>query len=144
MLRKPLLLSFFLSSAALGQTFDTGNNAALKGDYFVREVLITAENTSGTITSAASAMGVATFNGAGSYKFSDVSGKTATGSYGAATNGLLYVQSFVDSTQKAFGGLAAIGPSAFVASATEGSSADLIVAIPAGTTANAASLTGSR
>jgi uncharacterized protein (TIGR03437 family) len=49
----------------------------------------------------------------------------------------------VDGTQTAFGGVSGVGPTAFVASATEeGTSGDIIVAIPAGTSASAASLSG--
>ena len=141
-MRTVITVSFLLSISAFGQTFDTSNNAALTGDYFVREVLITGQNTDGTIASAKSAIGLATFDGKGGYRFTGSNGVAITGVYGVGTNGLLYVQSIADSTQNAYGGLAAIGPSAFVASATEGTTADLIVAIPAGVSATNASLKG--
>lgn len=140
MRRALLLLS--IAAGAFGQTFDASNSAALAGDYFVREILITGQSASGAIVSASSAIGVATFNGAGSYKFAGAGGRNATGSYGVGANGLLYIQSFVDSTQYAYGGLSGIGPTAFVASATEGTSGDILVAIPAGSAVTAASLNG--
>jgi uncharacterized protein (TIGR03437 family) len=99
-----------------------------------------------------STIGVVTFDGAGNYTFKGSSGANAVrgqilatggkGTYGVGANGLLYVQSLVDPTQFAYGGLSALGPNAFVASTTEGSSADLLIAIPAGGTASAASLSG--
>ena len=135
----PLLLSFSI----FGQNADTSNNAAVHGDYFIREILITGQNTDGTITSASSAIGVATFDGNGNYKFTGATGSnTPAGVYGVGSNGLLQIQSFVDGTQYAYGGLSGVGPTAFVASATEGTSGDIIVAIPAGTSASAASLSG--
>jgi uncharacterized protein (TIGR03437 family) len=140
--RTRLTLAFLFSAAAFAQTFDTSNNAALKGDYFIREVLIAGQSSAGAITSAKSAIGLITFDGKGGYVFNGA-GVTANGSYGLAANGLLYIQSIADNTQNAFGGLSAVGPTAFVASATEGTSADLIVAIPAAAGANNASLKGS-
>lgn len=123
----------------LAQSFDTSNNAAIKGAYFVREVLM---NSTGSANSGSSAMGVATFDGNGNYTFAPTSGQSVSGTYGVGANGLMYVQSFVDNTQYAFGGISAIGPDAFIASATEGSSADIIVAIPAGSSASVSSLNG--
>lgn len=135
----PFLL---FTSGLFGQGFDTSNNAALHGDYFVREILIAGQSANGGIASAKSAMGLATFNGKGSYQFTATSGSSVSGVYGVGANGLLYIQSLVDSSQNAYGGLSAIGPAAFVASATEGGSADTLVAIPAGTAASLASLKG--
>jgi uncharacterized protein (TIGR03437 family) len=141
-----------LVTAAAGQNFDTSGNGSLKGDYFVREVLITGQNTNGGISSATSVIGVATFDGAGNYKFTGQTSstgalgtatpKTSTGSYGAAANGLFYMQSVVDSTQYAYGGVSAIGPSAIVASATENSNNDILIAIPAGANIGAAAFKG--
>ncbi len=139
---RTVLIATFITLPACCQNFDTSNDAALKGNYFVREVLITGQNTGGTITSASSAIGVATFDGAGNYTFIGAAGRNSSGVYGVGANGLLYIESLVDSTQYAYGGVSAAGPSAFVASATEGTSADLMVAIPAGTSAGAASLSG--
>src|SRR5271165_2193818 len=135
-------IGLLIAAGAFGQKFDTSNSGALHGDYFVREILITGQSLSGAIISASSAIGVATFNGAGSYTFTGSGGRNSTGSYGVGANGLLYIQSFVDSTQYAYGGLSGIGPTAFVASATEGTSGDILVAIPAGSSVSAASLNG--
>ncbi|MEP6716002.1 MAG: hypothetical protein ABJC09_10545, partial [Terriglobia bacterium] len=45
---------------AFGQNFDTSGNGTLKGDYFIREVLIGGQDTNtGVITSANSVIGVA-------------------------------------------------------------------------------------
>jgi uncharacterized protein (TIGR03437 family) len=136
------LLSLAFASVAFCQGFDTSRNSALKGDYFVREVLITGQNIDGTITKSSSAIGVATFDGAGNYKFTGTGGGPS-GAYAVGANGLLYMQSLLDATQQTFGTLAGVGPSAFLASATEGGTADLLVAIPAGSTATAASFKGS-
>lgn len=128
-----LLLSFY----AFGQKADTSNNAAVHGDYFIREILINGQS------AASSAIGVATFDGAGNYKFAGATGSNnSSGVYGVGSNGLMYIQSFADGTQTAYGGLSGIGPTAFVASATEETSCDIIVAIPAGMSASAASLSG--
>ena len=143
-----------LATAASAQNFDTSGNAMLHGQYFVREVIIAGQNddANGTITSAASAMGVATFDGAGNYSFSGTGTSTASpgntntqifsGTYAVGSNGLLAIQSFADPTQSSYGGVSAIGPSAFVASATEGESVDILVAIPAGSNVSVASLKG--
>jgi uncharacterized protein (TIGR03437 family) len=128
--------------AAFGQAFDTSNNGALHGAYFIREVYIVGQNADGTITRASSAIGVATFDGVGNYSFAGAAGGTSTGTYGVGANGLLYIQSFVDGSQDAYGALSGVGPSAFVASATENGNADILVAIPAGTSVTAAALTG--
>jgi len=137
---------------AAAQTFDNSGVGTLKGDYFVREVLIAGQNADGTISSAGSVMGIVTFDGAGNYSFKGQGTSTAalgtatsqslTGIYEASGNGLLVMTSLVDQTDVCYGGIAAIGPSAFVASATEGTNIDLLVAIPAGTRVTAASLKG--
>jgi uncharacterized protein (TIGR03437 family) len=51
--------------------------------------------------------------------------------------------SLADPTDVVWGGVAALGPSAFVASATEGSNVDIMIAIPAGSNVTNSSLTGS-
>ena len=135
------IVFFLFAAAAFGQNFDTSNNAALKGNYFVREVMINGQNANGTITTSRSAMGTITFDGAGNFQFIGTPANVS-GTYGAGANGFLYITSLLDSTQDAYGTLSGVGPSAFVASATEGGTADMMVAIPAGTTASAASLKG--
>ena len=152
---KAISVSLLFVAAAAGQNcvpttlrpcFDSSGNASLKGDYFVREVLMTG-NTGGSITAAASVTGVATFDGKGNYTFkgqgtSLASGPNASvslsGTYSVASNSFLQIsslaQAFLDPTtpDEDFGGLSAIGPSAFVASATENNNVTMLVGIPAG------------
>jgi hypothetical protein len=149
-----ILIALSTAIGAAAQNFDTSGNGMLKGQYFVREILIAGQNgdANGTITSAASVMGVVTFNGSGGYSFSGTAASTAspgtitmqvlTGTYEVGSNGLLGIQSLADPTQTSYGGVSAIGPSAFVASATEGASVDILIAIPAGSGESAASLKG--
>jgi uncharacterized protein (TIGR03437 family) len=140
-MRKAILLILF-TVPLFGQDFDTSNNAALHGDYFIREILVTGQNGDGTISSGLNAIGVASFDGAGNYTFNGASGGSASGVYGVAANGMLFMQSVIDNSQYAYGGISSVGPNAFVASATEGTTADLLVAIPAGTSTTSASLQG--
>jgi uncharacterized protein (TIGR03437 family) len=141
-MRTILILTAFITVPVFAQNFDTSNNAALHGDYFVREILITGQNNDGTIASASSAIGVATFDGNGNYTFTGAAGRNVTGVYGVGSNGLLFIQSFIDGTQNAYGGLSGVGPYAVVASATGGTSGDILVAIPAGTSVSASALSG--
>jgi uncharacterized protein (TIGR03437 family) len=141
-----------LAATVLAQNFDTSGDGTLHGDYFVREVLISGQNpTTGTLTSAVSAIGVVTFDGKGNYTFagqvtSSASGpstKPLEGIYQVGSNGLMNMTSLADQTDIVWGGVAAIGPSAFVASATEGSNVDIMIAIPAGSNVTNNSLKGS-
>ena len=138
-------------AAAAGQKFDNSGNASLKGDYFVREVLMTGD-AGGSVNTAASVIGVATFDGKGNYTFKGQGTSLASGvntpnpnvslsgTYSVAANGFLQItslaQTFLDPSSTAadddFGGLSAIGPSAFVASATEQTNVTMLVGIPAG------------
>jgi uncharacterized protein (TIGR03437 family) len=148
-----LILAGLAVATAAGQTyrFDNSANATLKGQYFVREVVLTNLSAQGAIGKALSAIGNVTFDGAGNYTFSgqlaDSSSRTgtatvsSTGTYSVASNGFLKIASFASKGATAFGGVGAVGPSAFTASATEQSSPlfDLIVGIPIGAgVANAA------
>jgi uncharacterized protein (TIGR03437 family) len=141
-----------LAATVSAQNFDTSGNGTLHGDYFVREVLISGQNpATGTLTSAASAIGVVTFDGNGNYTFagqvtSTASGSSTTplnGTYQVGSNGLMNMTSLADQTDIVWGGVAAIGPSAFVASATEGSNVDIMIAIPAGSNVTNSALKGS-
>lgn len=142
------LLAFGLTLLAVpifSQTFDASGTGLLKGNYFVREVLITGQNTDGTIMSAQSAIGTVAFDGNGGYSFtgqgaSSSSGANANlrfdGTYKVAANGFLRMTCLVDNSDVDYGGISALGPSAFVASATEGSSVSVLVGIPAGSNVN--------
>ncbi len=145
---KAISAALLFVAAAAGQNPDHSGNASLKGDYFVREVLMTGD-AGGSITAAASVIGVATFDGKGNYTFkgqgtSLASGPSAnvslSGTYSVASNSFLQItslaQTFLDpnpaDADDDFGGLSAIGPSAFVASATEQTNVTMLVGIPAG------------
>ena len=139
-------------SALRAQTFDTSGNGLLHGDYFVREVLIANQHSDGTISSASSAVGVATFDGKGNYTFtgqgmSSSSGANSklslTGTYKLASNGFLIIQSFADPNNTDYGGVAATGPSAFVGSTTEGTNdASILIGIPAASNVSNSALNG--
>jgi uncharacterized protein (TIGR03437 family) len=138
------------AAAALGQSyaFDNSANATLHGQYFVREVVLANLSAQGAIGNAASAIGIATFDGAGNYSFSgQVTGtgnSASTGTYAVAANGFLRIASFASPGATAFGGVGAVGPSAFTASATENSSPvfDLIVGVPMGSGVSSANIKG--
>ncbi len=159
-----LVLAALLATAAAGQSyrFDNSGNGTLKGQYFVREVVLRNVSVQGSIGGALSVIGIATFDGAGNYnfsgQFSDSASKTGTigasysGTYAVAANGFLKIASFAlggalssSAVTFAYGGVGAVGPSAFTASATEGSSPvfDLIVGVPIGSSVSNASLSGS-
>lgn len=151
-----LILAGLAVLTAAGQSyhFDNSANAALKGQYFVREVVLTNLSAQGAIGEALSAIGIATFDGSGNYTFSgqlaDSSVKTgtaaasSTGTYAVASNGFLRIDSFASKGSTAFGGVGAVGPSAFTASATEQANPvfDLIVGIPIGAGVSNATLKG--
>lgn len=133
------------------QTFDSSGNATLRGSYYVRELLVGGQSADGTITTAFSAIGVAVFDGAGNYTFTGVGtsaglGSTITvsenGTYSVAANGLMRIGSVLAPGDTAFGGVSALGPSAFVASATEGTSVEIMVGVPQGSAGGASLLSG--
>src|ERR1039457_6035066 len=158
-----LTLAGLMASALAGQSyqFDNSSNLTLKGQYFVREVALRNLSAQGGIGEALSVVGIATFDGNGNYTFSgqltDSASKAGAGSasfsgaYALGANGFLRITSFAltgafpsDAVTFAFGGVGAVGPAAFTASATESSSPvfDLIVGIPIGSSVSNASLTG--
>ncbi len=158
-----LILSGLMAAAAAGQSyrFDNSGNLTLKGQYFVREVVFRNVSADGSIGGALSVIGIATFDGAGNYNFSgqftDSTSQTGTssascsGSYAVASNGFLKIASLAIAAASsgsaatfAFGGVGAVGPAAFTASATESGSPvfDMIVGIPIGSGVSNASLKG--
>jgi uncharacterized protein (TIGR03437 family) len=158
-----LVVAGVAASAAVGQTynFDNSANATLKGRYFVREVALGSVSAQGGIGEAVSVIGIATFDGAGNYIFNgqltDSASKTGTiqasysGTYAVAANGFLRIASFAltgalpsNSVTYAYGGVGAVGPSAFTASVTESSSPvfDVMVGVPIGSGVSNASLQG--
>jgi uncharacterized protein (TIGR03437 family) len=145
------LLAVLSAVPAAAQHFDASGNATLTGNYFLREVLIAGQNNNGTIRSASSVIGVATFDGKGNYSFNGqgmntgsgpVASLALNGTYLVAANGLLAISSLVGGKDFAYGGVSAIGASAFVASATEGTNVDILIGIPAGANVTNATLTG--
>lgn len=138
-------------AAAAGQTyvFDASANATLKGQYFVREVVLTNLSAQGAIGKALGAIGIATFDGAGKYAFSGqltgTGSVSSTGTYAVSSSGFLRIASFASQGATAFGGVGAVGPAAFTASATENSTPvfDLMVGIPIGPGVSNASVKGS-
>jgi uncharacterized protein (TIGR03437 family) len=158
-----LTLAGLMASALAGQNyqFDNSANLTLKGQYFVREVALRNLSAQGGIGEAIGVVGIASFDGAGNYTFSgqltDSASKTGAGSatfsgaYALGANGFLRISSFAltgafpsNAVTFAFGGVGAVGPAAFTASATESSSPvfDLIVGIPIGSSVSNASFSG--
>src|ERR1035441_2094623 len=142
-------LAGLMASALAGQSnqFDNSANLTLKGQYFVREVALRNLSAQGGIGEALSVVGIATFDGNGNYTFSgqltDSASKAGAGSasfsgaYALGANGFLRISSFAltgafpsNAVTFAFGGVGAVGPAAFTASAAESSVFDLIVGIP--------------
>lgn len=120
---------------------DTSANGTLTGIYFVRQVAVSDfDSKTGNAGRARSVTGVATFDGKGGYTFSGVLLDTKAGSkqqpyttkgtYAVGANGLFQITNLFDTGDTDFGGVGAAGPSAFVASATEGSYNDIMVGIP--------------
>ena len=139
-------------SQATAQAFDDSGNASLNGDYFVREVLLTnIDQSTSDVGRALSIIGIMTFDGVGDYEFSGqimdtdagtVQAYSTTGSYALAANGMVVIQDLIDSNEFDFGGTGVIGPTAIVASATEGADKNILVAIPAGSPTTNASVAG--
>jgi uncharacterized protein (TIGR03437 family) len=139
-------------SQAPAQVFDDSGNAGLNGDYFVREVLLNnIDQSTSDVGRALSIVGIMTFDGVGNYSFSGqimdtdagtVQAYSTTGSYALASNGMVFIQDLIDPNQSAFGGTGVIGPTAIVASATEGVDKNILVAIPAGSPTTNASVAG--
>jgi uncharacterized protein (TIGR03437 family) len=161
------MVAGLLAAPAGAQTynqFDNSANGTLKGNYFVREVLVTNVNGQGTVGDALSAIGTAAFDGAGNYAFNGIvmqsnpsngepqqTTRSYAGTYALAPNGFLQIQSllgtYIDSNGNtqidvAFGGVGAAGPNAFVASATEALNYDLFIGIPIGASPADASFSG--
>jgi uncharacterized protein (TIGR03437 family) len=144
----------FTAAAQTGfNGFDSSANATLKGAYFLRQVLIANfDQNNGAITHAISLTGTLTFDGNGNYTFSgqetdSTTGSTAqaftaTGQYSVAANGLAQIQGLYDNTDIEFGAVSGIGPSAIVASATEGLYDDVFIAIPIASSVSNSSLQG--
>ncbi|MGA2183272.1 MAG: hypothetical protein ABSH47_09600 [Bryobacteraceae bacterium] len=144
-----LLVAGLLLTGAFAQNgFDNSGNGTLVGDYYVREVSFTRVSTAGTVGLARSATGIVSFSPLGGYNFngqimdSSVQSRipspvTINGTFEVAANSFLQMQSLLGTTSDGpdllRGGVGIVGPSAFVASATEGPNFDMIVGIPLAT-----------
>jgi hypothetical protein len=143
-----LLAAGLMPAAAIAQNaFDNSGNATLTGTYYIRELTVSNVSATGTIGQAQSAFGTIRFSAEGVFTFNGevmtstshsgvpATGVTINGSFGVAANGFLQMQSLLSTTANKTpdtlrGGVGIIGPSAFVASATEGPNFDTIVGIP--------------
>ena len=153
---KILGLAAILMAAAnfqsAAQSFDDSGDGNLTGDFLVREVLLTnIDQTTSDVGRAISIIGVMTFDGLGGYDFSgqimdtdtgSVESFSTSGTYAVASNGLAIIQDPIDPNDYDFGATGVIGPSALVASATEGAHKSIFVAIPAGSPTTNASVAG--
>lgn len=150
---KVILTSLFLlcSAALSAQTFDKSATGSVRGNYYVRQVMLSdIDANTGAIGRSRSLLGTATLDGAGNYTLTGSLMDTQTGSarsysvsgsMAIAANGLFQMTDPLDANSIVDGG---VGFDAFVGSATEANFQDLLVMIPAGTTApNNASLSGS-
>jgi hypothetical protein len=156
-----LLTAAFGVLSVHAQTFDNRGNSVLNGIYFIREVMFTQIDGTGAIGKAQSAIGSATFDGKGNYTFNgqvmvSTAGSTAsttsvTGTYKVGANHLMQLTGIfpnIDTNSATaainveYGGVGAVGPAAFVASATEGENYDIFVGIPISANATNASLSG--
>jgi hypothetical protein len=164
---RTLLLGLLATASGVftigAQTFDNSGNSVLNGPYFVRQVMFTqVQDGSGAIGLGQSAIGTATFDGKGNCTFngqvmvstacSTASPATVTGTYKVAANHFLWLTSLfpnIDTNPATaainadYGGVGAVGPAAFVASATEGPNYDFFVGIPVSANTTNASLSGS-
>ena len=144
----------FSASAQNFQDFDNSGNGTVKGAYFVRQVLLAnLDPKTSAVGRATGIIGTMTFDGNGNYSFTgqladtqpgaSMSLFTTQGGYAVASNGLIAIQSPIDSNVSELGGVGAVGPGAIVASSTEGPYNDVFVAIPAGSGASNSSVQGS-
>lgn len=147
------VLAGLVHDKAAPQNPDTSANADLNGTYFVRQVLLSDfDRSTGRSMRARSVNGLLLFDGKGGFAFTGrlLDSKTGTksapyttsGSYGVSANGTFSMQSLIDSNDTEFGGVGATGPSAIVASATEGGYQDLLVGIPVNPAVSASTLSG--
>ncbi len=140
------------ASALFGQTFDSSGNGMLKGAFHFRQ--LEAKNfdqNTGDVTETVALSGTITFDGAGNYTVTGssvdntVSGGApqtvnASGTYSIGANGFGYVINPLDSSDYIYGG---VGQGIFVASSTEGSVLNTLIAIPASPVLTNATFTGS-
>ena len=129
-------------SAWTHNSFDTSGNGMLMGPYFVRQVLLANldQNTS-AIGRAVSLIGTMTFDDSGKYTFTgqktdtqsggNAQAYSTTGTYKVSSSGMVQIQNPIDSEDTGeLGGIGVVGPSAIVASSTEGHYNDVFTRYP--------------
>jgi uncharacterized protein (TIGR03437 family) len=153
---RALVISVFSLARIGAQNIDSSGDGNLFGDYFVREVMLSKlDQKTSAAGRALSVTGIITFDGQGNYSFTGTemdssTGKTAAiagqlGAYSVNASGLIAFNDLIDTTQTDFGATGLFGPIggvSVVASATEGSEKNILVAIPAGSAVTNASLQG--
>ena len=110
-----LLLAGLAAATAAGQSyhFDNSGNATLKGQYFVREVVLRNVSAQGSIGEALSVLGIATFDGAGNYTFSgQLADSTSKEGPGSASSSGTYQGGHKLVDIRTFWGARGIGPAA--------------------------------
>src|SRR5690349_3926468 len=102
--RRVVLFWITIAAAATAQNFDTSGSGMLKGDYFLRQVLLSGVSAKGMIARARSIVGTATFDGNGNYTFSGQMADTqaaqpqsysVSGQYRLASNGFFQIQNLI-------------------------------------------------
>ncbi|HLJ45815.1 MAG TPA: hypothetical protein VKU01_07405 [Bryobacteraceae bacterium] len=127
--------------------------SVLNGNYFVREVLLSDyDYATGQPSRARSITGLVTFDGQGAYAFTGVlmdtlaggqaQNYTSSGQYVVYSQGMLIMDNIIDGSDTDFGGVGTFGPSAFVASATEGLNNDILVGVPMPSTGSLSTVAG--
>src|SRR5437588_8121353 len=105
----------FSASAQNFQDFDNSGNGTVKGAYFVRQVLLAnLDPKTSAVGRATSIIGTMTFDGNGKYSFTGQLADTQPGAsmplfttqggYAVASNGLIAIQSPIDSNVSELGG----------------------------------------
>jgi hypothetical protein len=124
-----------------GQGFDSSNNQALGGYYYVRHVVFSGVGPDTKIARARAITGTITFNGAGGYSIVGQLADNATGNvqtspfhaegkYSVASSGMAEIENPLDQAQTIRAGVGA-GP-VVTGSSTEGDFHDIFIAIPVG------------
>ena len=134
---------------AHAQNIDSSGNSSLNGSFFVRQISLTVDHTTGLTNAAYCVYGTIVFDGNGNYTFNGqlasagsagVSPYSVSGVYSVQSNGIAALQSLLDNSANIFG---AVAQGVFSGSSTQSAVyADEMVAIPAGTSSSLTALKG--